>query len=86
MDKVLVNKTLLTYMLAYLKTDHSTETAEEYDKTWKVGIIKAIQDIEQALHSNQSGSNDAGPKQIQHNPNRTDVGMGPLLNTNSDFI
>ena len=27
-----------------------------------------------------------GQQQKRSNPNRTDVGMGPLLNTNSEFL
>lgn len=83
MNTVPVDKSLLQYVLAYLKTDHSTETTEFYEKTWKVGIATAIQELELTL---QHQHVEPGYKQIRSNPLRTETGMGPILNTDSEFI
>lgn len=83
--EVEVDVRLLQYILAFLKTDHTSESGDFYDSTWKVGISDAAMELEQILTA-QSGYVAPGQRQIQHNPNRTDVGMGAVLNTNSEFL
>lgn len=50
-------------------------------------LEKRVWILEQIL-TNKFGVNvyGEGQQQKSSNPNRTDVGMGPLLNTNSEFL
>ncbi|MGZ8924574.1 MAG: dCTP deaminase domain-containing protein [Nitrososphaeraceae archaeon] len=62
----------------------------------RIGQIKFVKsDISNVLYAggynheqgtHWSENNQLGQKQIAHNPNRTDVGMGPILDPNSRFL
>ncbi len=84
MQTIQLDVKLVQFILDYLKTDHTTEDSESYNKNWKLKIDQAIQELEGAVQHNNYV--EPGHRQIPHNPNRTDVGMGAILNTNSDFI
>ncbi|RWZ87250.1 MAG: hypothetical protein EO766_12045 [Hydrotalea sp. AMD] len=86
MKTVPINTALLQYVIAYLKTDPSKEDPEVFEKTWKVGIQNAIPELEATLEQQFQPHVEPGYKQIQSNPRRTETGMGPLLNTNSEFL
>ena len=83
MNTVPVDRQLIQYLIAYLKADHSQETPEFYEKTWRVGLSTAIPELEQALLWQPS---EPGYKQIASNPYRTEAGQGPILNTGSEFV
>lgn len=45
-----------------------------------------VKRLEAAVFPNFSVQPGSGQKQIHSNPDRKDVGMGPLLNGNSEFL
>ena len=85
-NSVYIDRSLITYVVSFLKTIKDIPLTEEQENIWRSGINGAILEMDHILYTQQSGANSPGQKQIHHNPNRTDVGMGAILNTNSEFL
>ncbi len=87
MNTVTIDKSLLQYVIAYLNTDHSQTSKEEFDSTWGEGIKNAIPALLATLNGvNVPPVEQPGYKQIPGDTSRTETGMGPILTTNSQFI
>jgi hypothetical protein len=87
MNTVEVDVGLLKYLISYLTTDHKLETEDFYNSTWKVGIDSTVREMQFIIDNANNRPHVApGQRQIMSNPNRTDVGMGAVLNSSSEFI
>lgn len=62
--------------------DEATVPTLEQRVLW---LEQRVRQLEGVLFPSQSPAGE-GQRQIRSNPNRTESGMGPLLNSNSDFI
>lgn len=77
MNEIRIDKTLAEFLLNYL-----VSTNMNVDRT--TDLYRAIKGLEWALQ-NQTVSSD-GTRVIENNPSRTDIGMGPILSTSSEFL
>ncbi len=79
MNTIQIDRSLVEFLFNFLRL-------EAYDKVPGSDIHRAIEGLEWTLRNQPTLEVGMGQKQIPSNPNRTDVGMGAILNSNSEFL
>lgn len=82
MNTIQIDRSLVEFLVRFLRL-------EAYDKVPGSDIHRAIEGLEWTLRNQPTSvhpTGEVGQKQLPSNPNRTDVGMGAILNSNSEFL
>lgn len=78
-----IDKSLVEYMVGYLQSDYVKRTLLEMTPALASSLQAATFELQQILAQSEYIP---GQRIKQSDPNRNDVGLGPVLNNNSDYL